>query len=170
MMDFTAVIQYMNSDQPRSAGKRTMLVTDTGGYGVMLSTSAEFNSLLIDEPSEQLVSEIESVLSKESTAANPIDMVGSSAGFTKDAVEVMKILQRSEEIDNIIMHIHVERDTDQDYLYAIELAKAVYEGGKPVIFTCFNYNTSGVRALLKNRMVVCRDPDVATILMNNVCN
>jgi hypothetical protein len=97
-------------------------------------------------------------------------MVGSSAGFTKDAVEVMKILQRSEEIDNIIMHIHVERHTDQDYLYAIELAKAVYEGGKPVIFTCFNYNTSGVRALLKNRMVVCRDPDVATILMNNVCN
>jgi acyl-CoA synthetase (NDP forming) len=170
MMDFTAVIQYINACQPRSAGKRTMLVTDTGGYGVMLSTSAEFNSLLIDEPSEQLVSEIASVLSKESTAANPIDMVGSSAGFTKDAVEVMKILQRSDEVDNIIMHIHVERDTDQDYLYAIELARAVREGGKPVIFTCYNYNASGVKALLKNRMVVCRDPDVATTLMNNVCN
>lgn len=170
MMDFTAVIQYMNSYQSRSAAKRTMLVTDTGGYGVILSTSAEFNSLLIDDPSEMLASKLSGVLSKQSTAANPIDMVGSSAGFTKDAVEVMKILQQSEEIDNIIMHVHIERGDEQDYQYATELARTVREGGKPVIFTCFNYNTSGVRALLDNRMVVCRDPDVATTLMKNVCN
>jgi acyl-CoA synthetase (NDP forming) len=170
MMDFTAVIQYVNSWQPRSAAKRTMLVTDTGGYGVILSTSAEFNSLLIDEPSESLVSQITNVVSNQSTVANPIDMVGSSAGFTKDAVEVMKILQQSDEIDNIIMHIHVERDTDQDYLYAIQLANVIRQGGKPVIFTCFDYNASGVKALLKNRMVVCRDPDVAAALMKNVCN
>lgn len=170
MMDFTAMIQYVNSWQPKSAAKRTMLVTDTGGYGVILSTSAEFNSLLIDEPSKKLISEITNIVSNQSTVANPIDMVGSSAGFTKDAVDVMKILQQSDEIDNIIMHVHVERDVDQDYQYATQLANAVRQGGKPVIFTCFNYDTSGVKALLKNRMVVCRDPDVATALMKNVCN
>ena len=170
MMDFTAAIQFALSNQSRPKGRRTMLVSDTGGFGVIMSTSAEFNGLLIDEPSDTLKEQLRQVVSKQSTISNPIDLVGSSAGFTQSLVDVMNILQKSDEVDNIIMNIHLETEDSSGYMYGSLLAQEVMMGKKATIFTCFRFNTPGVKALLDWKMPVYRDADVAAAIMSMICN
>lgn len=170
MMEFVAAIQVALSNQSKPAGKRTMLVTDSGGLGVIMCTAAEFNSLLIDEPSEELKSQIAQVISPQSTASNPVDLVGGSAGFSIDAINVMKILQQSTEIDCIIATLHMDSDDPSDYQRGVELAQVIRAGGKATIFTCINFNLPGVRALLDNGIPVLRDAEIAAAIMNMFCS
>lgn len=170
MMEFVAAIQLALSNQPKPPSKRTMLVTDSGGLGVIMCTAAEFNSLLIDEPSEELKLRIAQVISPQSTASNPIDLVGKSAGFSIDAINVMRILQQSDEIDCIIATLHMDSDDPSDYQRGVELAQIVRAGGKATIFTCVNFNLPGVRALLDNNIPVLRDAEIAAGIMNMFCS
>ena len=165
MTNFVAAIQFELSSQFHSSGRRTVIVSDTGGLGVIIAATAETNGLVIDELSTRLKNQLKNIVSRQSTIDNPIDLVGESAGFSQHAVDVMTILQDSDEFDNIIMNIHLETDSKTEYKYSSLLAEVVKKGNKKTIFTCFNYNNIGVKVLLKYNIPVYRDIDTAVTIL-----
>ncbi len=60
-------------------GKRAVVITNAGGFGVLSSDYAEQNGIVMVEFSDSLVRELDAVLPPDWSRANPIDMVGDSS-------------------------------------------------------------------------------------------
>jgi acetyl coenzyme A synthetase (ADP forming)-like protein len=60
-------------------GRRAVVITNAGGFGVLSSDYAEQNGITMIEFSEDLVRELDAVLPANWSRANPIDMVGDSS-------------------------------------------------------------------------------------------
>ncbi len=60
-------------------GTRAIVITNAGGFGVLSSDYAEQNGIVMAEFSDDLIRDLDEVLPKDWSRANPIDMVGDSS-------------------------------------------------------------------------------------------
>lgn len=169
--DFIATIQAVNSNQ-HGEGERIMIVTDSGGMGIVAAADAEHNFLTVDQPSKQLVETLKTGLRNipQAVISNPLDLVGIPSGFSTATVNVMRVLQQSSEVDAIMMILFlIEAKLPTEYETGLELANVARTGGKPVVFVCKDLSSPGARALLEENMPVYRDVDTAVHMLEFLC-
>jgi succinyl-CoA synthetase alpha subunit len=169
MMDFVGALQFVSSGMKIPSGRKTFIITDTGGGGVLLTSAAEFNALLIDEPTnEQFISTIKNVVSPQTKISNPLDLIDWSAGIDKSLFDVMTILMTCNDIDCIIVHIQSDGNTNA-IEYANKIADLIESNNKVVFFSCYDYSNEGISTLLDRKIPVFREPETLTSIMNMIC-
>ena len=169
MMDFVGALQFVSSGMKIPSSRKTFIITDTGGGGVLLTSAAEFNALLIDEPTnEEFISAIKNVVSPQTKISNPLDLIDWSAGIDKSLFDVMSILMTCGDIDCIL--VHIQSDGNPDVIeYANKIADLVENNNKAVFFSCYDYSNEGISTLLDRKIPVFREPETLTAIMNMIC-
>jgi acetate---CoA ligase (ADP-forming) len=171
--DFVATIQMALSRPKHVSAKRTVIVTDTGGLGILTAAAIEQSALVLHQPSQQLKDDLAKVLIDlpQAVISNPIDMVNTKGGFTKPTVDILKFLQKSEEVDAMIFVLfHVDGDdlfTNRQIGY--QIGEAVTHSRKPVVFVCKNLNTVATQELLQHHVPIYRDIETAVKMLEQVC-
>lgn len=169
MMEFVGALQFASSGRKIPNGRRTFIITDTGGGGVLLASAAEFSALMIDEPTnEEFRLAIKNVVSKQTKISNPLDLIDWSAGIGESLFDVMSVLMTCHDIDCII--VHIQSDGNPDAIeYANKIADLVKSNDKLVFFSCYDYSNEGISVLLDRKIPVFRDSEILTSIMNMAC-
>ena len=123
------------STQPRPAGLRVGILTNSGGPGVLCADSCEAEGLTVPELSKQKQSALASFLPPTATLRNPVDVIGFA---TEDQhAQAVETLLKTDEIDVlVILHVSV-RAKDNDPVAAgitrgISTARQATGRNKPV--------------------------------------
>jgi acetate---CoA ligase (ADP-forming) len=74
------------STQPLPRGRRVAVLTNAGGLGILCADACEEAGLELPPLAEQTRLELAKFLPRESSLANPVDMLGSATGETFEAV------------------------------------------------------------------------------------
>lgn len=86
---------------PKPEGKKTVIITSSGGCGILAADAAEDLDIdLIDLP-EKAVERLEDTLPSECIISNPLDLTGSATSETFD--EAIKILARYKDVQNLVV-------------------------------------------------------------------
>lgn len=125
LFDFARVF----SSQPLPKGKRTLIVTDGGGFGVLATDQAERSNLELPEPSDKLKNKLKKMLPEYAVVKNPIDLIGDA-----DAERYLVTLRetmRSKEFDSFVVITLFQVTTLEEKVvdYIIDLKK----WGKPIV-------------------------------------
>lgn len=107
--------------QPAPAGNRVAIITNAGGLGIMCADACEANGLQVLPLADETVTELESFLPREASAANPVDMIASAA--PKDYARTIELVSRDPNIDALIVLYIVIDDSK-----ASEIAACIKEG------------------------------------------
>ncbi len=89
------------STQPLPRGRRTALLTNAGGLGILAADACEAAGLELPLPSAETREALAPLLPREASLANPIDMLGSATGETFEAV--LPHVLRDPAIDAVIV-------------------------------------------------------------------
>ena len=73
------------SSAPLPRGRRTVVLTNAGGLGILCADACEQAGLELPPPSPETQLALSSVLPREASIANPIDMLGSATAATYEA-------------------------------------------------------------------------------------
>jgi acetyl coenzyme A synthetase (ADP forming)-like protein len=73
------------SSQPLPRGRRTAVVTNAGGLGILCADACESAGLTLPDLSDATRSALAEVLPREASVANPIDLLGSATAATYEA-------------------------------------------------------------------------------------
>jgi acetyl coenzyme A synthetase (ADP forming)-like protein len=73
------------SSQPLPRGRRTAVVTNAGGLGILCADACESAGLTLPDLSEATRTALAEVLPREASVANPIDLLGSATAATYEA-------------------------------------------------------------------------------------
>ncbi len=169
--DFIGRIQALNSNQFRT-GEQVMIVTDTGGVGVLAAAEAEHNFVQLTKlyPNTMKSLQCELRILPQAVLDNPLDLVGIPTGFSTAAIRAMRVLQHAPEVDALIFILFVTEENQKDeYAIGVELARSARAGRKPVVFVTHNFKSQGVQALLKENMPVYKDVGTAVHMVRFLC-
>ena len=153
----------------RGRGRRTFVLTDTGGPGVLLAGDVERAGLEMPMPSAGLRDAIAAGLTPRAVVGNPIDLVDNLD--VEPAVTALQALVDSDEVDAVLMNLHafvhdtpaLEADAGR------RLAEVARKSGKPVAVSSRIFDTPGIRALAAARIPVFRDGEAAARSLALLC-
>ena len=97
MFDLAALL----SSQPLPTGRRVAILTNAGGPGILCADACEAEGLVVPPLSETTTAALRSLLPREASVSNPVDMIASaSADQYRQAIE---ILGRDATIDALVV-------------------------------------------------------------------
>lgn len=99
MLDMSRVL----STQPAQSGKRTCVLSVSGGAGVLITDVAIANGLVMPELSEVLKSKLQPLLPDFAAAQNPLDITAQIATEPELLGKVLKVITESREFDQIVV-------------------------------------------------------------------
>lgn len=175
--DFVALIQIALAGLKFPTGKRTVVVTDSGGLGILASACIQQSTLKINPLSpalkQELNDEVGSLL-PQANIDNPIDLINIKGGFTEPTVTTLEILCASPDVDVILCILflieNAEINPEEDYKNGLFLSNIIRgSGGKPVVFVCKNFTSPGTKALLERWLPVYRDVETAVKILEVIC-
>ncbi len=168
LREMTEALQSLAAAQ-HGRGRRTFVVTDTGGPGVLLAGEVERAGLTMALPSAALKARIEAALTPRAVVGNPIDLVDNLN--VEPAVAVLQALVDSDEADAVLMNLHAfVHDTPQvEAEMGQRLAEVAHASGKPVVVSCRSLAIPGARALVAAGIPVFRDGDAAARQLAAMC-
>ena len=97
------------SKQKPPKGRRVVIVTNGGGFGVLASDECEKQGLELPEPSDRMKKLLRKVLPPHAVVNNPIDLTGDATA--ERYLNVLKICMRSKEFDSILLIILLQIPT-----------------------------------------------------------
>lgn len=168
LREMTEALQALVSAQ-RGRGRRTFVVTDTGGPGVLLAGEVERAGLTMPLPSPALKASIEAALTPRAVVGNPIDLVDNLN--VEPAVAVLQTLVDSDEADAVLMNLHafVHDTPELEARMGQQLAAVARASGKPTVVSCRSLGIPGARALVQAGIPVFRDGDAAARALASMC-
>jgi acetate---CoA ligase (ADP-forming) len=96
LLDLTSLL----AAQPLPRGNRVAVLTNAGGLGILCADTCEAAGLSLPELSGETVEQLASILPREASVANPVDMLGSAVASTY--AEVLPLLLRDSAVDAVI--------------------------------------------------------------------
>jgi acyl-CoA synthetase (NDP forming) len=97
LLDLTSLL----AAQPLPRGNRVAIVTNAGGLGILCADACEAAGLSLPVLSGETVERLGSILPREASVANPVDMLGSAVASTY--AEALPILLRDPAVDAVIV-------------------------------------------------------------------
>jgi len=141
------------------------VVTNAGGFGVLISDLCEDYNLKLAEPSKKIIEKLKKVLPVEAALGNPIDVVGDAGSDRYE--KALETLCQSKEYKNILVLLTPQRVTDVKGTAEI-IVKIDKKYPDVNVFASFIGGTrirKGVEFLRKNKSVCFNYPiDAAKIL------
>ncbi|MBU1881803.1 acetate--CoA ligase family protein, partial [bacterium] len=135
------------SRQPIPKGKRTAILTNAGGPGIMATDSVVNVGLQMAEFSESTIKKLKRFLVAEASLSNPLDMIASAneEGYRKS----LKILLEDENVDAVIVIFVHPVHIDAEGIARAIIESSRIQGDKPVlcVFMGAKGEGSGVRQL-----------------------
>jgi acyl-CoA synthetase (NDP forming) len=131
----------------KAKGKTVSVITDTGGFGVMINSLLEFNGMVVH---------------------SYYDLIGIPSAFSSTTTSLLKsVIQNKTDI--IIMNLNLYDRLYDEVSEAEEIVKLVNSTDKPVIFCCRDLYNSGVRVLLRENIPVYKDIEDAVYAVRKIC-
>jgi acetate---CoA ligase (ADP-forming) len=96
LLDLTSLL----AAQPLPRGNRVAILTNAGGLGILCADACEAAGLSLPDLSGETVELLASILPREASVANPVDMLGSAVASTY--AEVLPPLLRDQTVDAVI--------------------------------------------------------------------
>jgi acetate---CoA ligase (ADP-forming) len=96
LLDLTSLL----AAQPLPRGNRVAILTNAGGLGILCADACEAAGLSIPQLSGETVELLASILPREASVANPVDMLGSAVASTY--AEALPPLLRDQSVDAVI--------------------------------------------------------------------
>lgn len=97
LLDLTSLL----ASQPLPRGNRVAIVTNAGGLGILCADACEAAGLSLPGLSAETVEGLVSILPREASVANPVDMLGSAVAST--FAEALPMLLRDPAVDAVIV-------------------------------------------------------------------
>jgi acyl-CoA synthetase (NDP forming) len=97
LLDLTSLL----AAQPLPRGNRVAILTNAGGLGILCADTCEAAGLFLPELAEETVERLASILPREASVANPVDMLGSAVASTY--AEALPLLLRDRAVDAVIV-------------------------------------------------------------------
>lgn len=73
----------------KPAGNRLMIITSSGGSGILAADTAEDLGIRIEKPEQEIIEELKNALPSQCVASNPLDLTGDATSDRyKDALEI----------------------------------------------------------------------------------
>jgi acetyl coenzyme A synthetase (ADP forming)-like protein len=129
LLDLTSLL----AAQPLPRGNRVAIVTNAGGLGILCADACEAAGLSLPVLSGETVERLGSILPREASVANPVDMLGSAVASTY--AEALPMLLRDPVVDAVIVLFVPPVMAGADEV-AAAIARSVEEAGveeKPVL-------------------------------------
>lgn len=137
--------------QPAPKGKRTVLLTNSGGPAALASDILAFNGLSLQDLSPETNSALRQHLNPSAQVSNPVDMLGGAA--PEDYGMALRLLLQDEHVDSVIT-ILVPTSLINPVDIANEIVAASKDTPKPVL-ACFigDQVVSEAREVLHNNHI-----------------
>jgi acetyltransferase len=122
------------AEQPLPKGNRVAILTNAGGPAILATDALAARGMQIAPFSAQTRDQLREILSPEASAANPVDMTGSSTALQYK--QCMDVILSDENVDSLLVIF-----VPPIFLHTREVAAAIAEGkrqnpGKPIL-ACF---------------------------------
>jgi acetyltransferase len=150
--------------------KKIMIITDTGGLGVIAAGESEIKGFDLTDISTTDVQKIQEILNRSNNQINnPIDLIGISAGFSEKTYQIISLLADETSIDAflIILFLTGQEDPKKEKEFAKKIAKLLT--GKLAAFVCRHNNSPGIRVLRKNKILVYQNIETALEELKKLC-
>jgi len=138
------------SSQTLFKGRRVAILTNGGGPGVLAADACETNGLVVPELSEQTRALLRSLLAKEASVSNPVDMV--AAATAEQYGQAARILGAAPEVDALIVMFNTPLLTKAVDV-AAELVAVRGELGRAVPLLAVFMNREGPPELLRQAAI-----------------
>ena len=96
LLDLTSLL----STQPLPRGNHVAILTNAGGLGILCADACEAAGLSLSELSSKTLERLESILPREASVTNPVDMLGSALASTY--AEALPLLLCDHTVDAVI--------------------------------------------------------------------
>ncbi len=116
--------------QPIPAGRRTAIITNAGGLGIMAADACEAHNLALPKPDEPTMDALRSFLPTAASLGNPIDMVASASAETYE--KTLSTVLASDAFDSAIVLLVPTAVTDP-VAVAQAIVRAATGMPKPVV-------------------------------------
>jgi acetyl coenzyme A synthetase (ADP forming)-like protein len=136
LLDLTSLL----AAQPLPRGNRVAILTNAGGLGILCADTCEAAGLLLPQLAEETVERLASILPREASVANPVDMLGSAVASTY--AEALPLLLRDRGVDAVIALFVPPVMAGADEV-ATAIVRSVEEAGvteKPVLVSVITAN------------------------------
>jgi len=118
------------SSQPLPPGRRTAVITNAGGLGILCADACEAGGLSLEPLAGETRERLRAVLPADASVANPIDLLGSATAATYEAA--LPLVLADPAVDNVIVLFVPPVVASADDV-AAAIAKAAAGAGKPVL-------------------------------------
>jgi acetyl coenzyme A synthetase (ADP forming)-like protein len=124
------------SNQPLPKGNRVAIVTNGGGPGILAADACDHRGLVVPDFSSGTLDQLESVIKRDVTVRNPLDMTASAS--EKEFESVLKVLSNDDGIDAAITIFVPPTVIDLTGIEkAINRVAPVFQRQKKPILSCF---------------------------------
>ena len=151
--------------QPAPKGKRTVLLTNSGGPAALASDALAFNGMTLQDLSPETKAALREHLNPAAGVSNPVDMLGGAA--PDDYGRALHTLLADEHVDSVIV-ILVPTSLINPADIANQIIEASKDTGKTVL-TCFVADkviTEARQVLHTNHIPMYTAPEVAARVMS----
>jgi acyl-CoA synthetase (NDP forming) len=162
--EFVAVLEVLSRVKVKPKGGRVLVVTNTGGMGVLLSDSMERRGLRLASLPEELVTKLRSLVPGYMALSNPIDLSG--AAPTSLYISVIRELLNSKAAD-ILVVVNQPQTAAMDVDNFLEYAKSLKGSEIPVVILVSGsgYSRSMALKLRQTGLPVASDPEEASSMV-----
>jgi acyl-CoA synthetase (NDP forming) len=129
LLDLTSLL----AAQPLPRGNRVAILTNAGGLGILCADACEAAGLSLPDLSGETVELLASILPREASVANPVDMLGSAVASTY--AEALPPLLRDQTVDAVIALFvpPVVAGADEIAAAIVGAVEKAGNNGKPVL-------------------------------------
>jgi acetate---CoA ligase (ADP-forming) len=120
--------------QPLPSGRNVAVLTNAGGLGILCTDACEAADLRVPELSPHTVTALESLLPKEASVRNPVDMIASATA--SQYAEALRILLCDSAIDSVIV-IFIPPLVTRAEDVAAALMPVAEENNSKTLLACF---------------------------------
>lgn len=132
MFDVAALL----SNQPLPRGRRLVILTNGGGPGIIAADSAARNGLLLPQPSEEMIGKLKSVVKRDISFHNPLDI---TAGADAEEFRAILRLFANDEDSDAVLSIFIPpvvANMESFEASIGDVAQYFWNEGKPLL-ACF---------------------------------
>jgi acetate---CoA ligase (ADP-forming) len=134
------------SSQPEPTGRRTAILTNAGGLGILAADACEAAGLELPELQDATRVALSELLAAEASVANPVDMLGGATAATY--AEALPLLLADPQVDAaIVLFVPTVTANADAVAHAVEAAVAEAQPDKPVLAVVMT--AAGIPAALR---------------------